>query len=585
MTYRLFACALLCLMLSSPAHAAGEYRTVDIESLSITFDSEWSAQTAPGYWPVRFDIANLGGGRVIEIVSTGNRWWNSGESETSEIHRTLLMKPGDRIKLTIPVPVFGDSVNAVFQIRESGRILQAFNYSGLESNKPSELAAALIVADPSSPLGTAAEGWLRSAPRIGRYAVGGGGAPAAPKLDFILEPSRLPSDWLGFTSLRAVLIGQKEWTQLAAAQKDALLTWLAAGGELFFVDGDLKTLIPDQSQPAALRTDSGAPTSYYFGHIFFPSSVDMATAGLDGVLSMARDAVKDPGQSLPANRTPDWVRFNERGFRLPIPGVEGVPVRSYMAILIVFSVLIGPVNYVLLWRKKRQALLVLTAPLISVLFIVVIAGYALFGEGIGLKGSAESFTMLDQTSKHAATRASVSLYAAGMAPWNGLRFPREMAIFPTGVDGQGSREHESLDLTESQQFTSGIVRARAPSNFEEIAFRPARERLTFNRTDQKLTVVNGLGATLRQLFYLKDGALYTLSAPLAAGEQAALQAKAGGVLDAGSLPAKFRTIAWAQKDGTYLATLDHSPFLETGVARVDEVQGFHLVLGYPGAEQ
>ena len=61
MNDRLLACALLCLLFSIPAHAAGEYRTVEVESLSISIDSEWSTQIAQGYWPVRFNIANLGG--------------------------------------------------------------------------------------------------------------------------------------------------------------------------------------------------------------------------------------------------------------------------------------------------------------------------------------------------------------------------------------------------------------------------------------------------------------------------------------------------------------------------------------------
>src|SRR6186713_552511 len=112
---RLLACALFVLIISTPVRAAGEYRNVDVESLNITFDSEWAAHTAPGYWPVRLEFANRGGARVIEIVGNGSRWWNSGTSGSFEVRRTLSMKPGDRLKLTIPVPVFGDNVNIIFQ--------------------------------------------------------------------------------------------------------------------------------------------------------------------------------------------------------------------------------------------------------------------------------------------------------------------------------------------------------------------------------------------------------------------------------------------------------------------------------------
>ena len=49
-------------------------------------------------------------------------------------------------------------------------------------------------------------------------------------------------------------------------------------------------------------------------------------------------------------------------------------------------------------------LLVLTAPLISAIFIVLLAGYVVAGEGLGVRGRAVTFTMLDQARKQAVTR-------------------------------------------------------------------------------------------------------------------------------------------------------------------------------------
>ena len=578
MNFRLVLFALLFLGISVPA-IAGEYRTVDFESLHVTLDSEWSNQTAPGYWPVRLDITNFGEDRVIEVYGRGDRWWRSGESGNSEIRQTVRLKQGDRQRFTVSVPIFGDNDSVLFQIRERGRTLQSFTYAGFQSNKSLDETAALIVADPASTLGPQAASWVRAVPVASAYRM-----PAAvstsTKLDFILDPQRLPTDWLGFTSVRAVFIGTKEWSQLSSVQKEALLTWTACGGDLMFVDGDLNTLLPNpQSRPAGLGTGGDDPIHYYFGHIRLVNSADISAKGLANILSTSRN-VDDSRRTLPANRAPDWLYGTDHGFRLPIPGVAGVPVRSYMTILVAFSVLIGPVNYVLLWRKRRQVLLVLTAPLISMVFLAVLAGYALFGEGIGIKGRAQSFTLLDQTTKRAATRASISLYAAGMTPWNGLRFPKTTAIFPTGADGRGSHDPEVIDLTESQQFSSGIVRARTASNFEEISFRPARERLNFNRSGENITVINALGSDVAQLSYRSGGVVYTLAGILRDGAQATMHA--GGNFDSRTIPAKFRSIADQQRDGTYLAYLERSPFLETGAPNVDERGSFHLVLGYAG---
>ena len=155
-----------------------------------------------------------------------------------------------------------------------------------------------------------------------------------------------------------MLIGPKEWAQLNDDQRSALLTWTACGGDLMFVDGDLSFCAGTAPQPRA-GTDP-AVRGYFFGRIHRPTSASITAAGLADTLSAA-EKVQDPNWALPANRAMDWGIIGPRGFRLPIPGVDGVP-RAYLSILFVFSLLIGPVNYWLLWRKRQQVLLVLTAP-------------------------------------------------------------------------------------------------------------------------------------------------------------------------------------------------------------------------------
>src|SRR5205823_3260225 len=223
------------------------------------------------------------------------------------------------------------------------------------------------------------------------------------------------------------------------------------------------------------------------------------------------------------NRVVNWNALAERGFRLPMPGVGEVPAAAYLTILVLFSLLIGPGNYVFLWRKRQQVLLVLTIPLLSAAFIVLLGGYAALNEGFAVRGRAQTFTMLDQNSRQAATRATVSLYAAGGAPSGGLLFPADVAVFPIGPGSGGPRGRQALDLTQSQRYTAGMIEPRAPANFEEVAFRTARERLTFNHDSAGVSVTNALGSTLTKLFYRDNDKLYTLSEPLPAGERRTLR--------------------------------------------------------------
>jgi hypothetical protein len=102
-------------------------------------------------------------------------------------------------------------------------------------------------------------------------------------------------------------------------------------------------------------------------------------------------------------------------------------------------------------------------------------------KGFRVQGRAVTFTMLDQLTKQAVTRATVSLYAPGLTPSNGLRFGRDVAVWAVGPEGTGMRDRMDLDLTDAQQFSAGVLQARSPTNFEQITFRPARERLTSAR--------------------------------------------------------------------------------------------------------
>jgi len=582
-------CAFLFCAVATPA--AGEYQTVDFRLLHVTIDTDWAPRAAPGYFPARFEIRNVGDARVIEIVGEGTRMYRgprSLEGGSTFVHQSVRLAMGDTVRLTIPVPIYADSENLRFEIREQNRVIYAFNYVGFQSGVAAKDASALVVAAPGSPLRTIE---LRAAHRMvpPPLALGtrGSGRPfttatlvrtgPAAAVDFQLEPSRLPANWLGYTSLRAVVLGPAEWAQLTDGQKTALLTWTASGGDLIVVDGDVRTLLPS-AQPQPATNPDRMEATHLFGRV---TAVRLASVapGIDDLLSVA-EATRDWRWSLPANHAPDWGVIEGRGFRLRIPGVDGVPARVYLGILLLFSVLIGPMNYWILRRKRQQVLMVVTAPLISAAFIVLLAGYAIAGNGFRVQGRAVTFTVLDQLTKQAATRATVSLFAAGLTPSSGLRFGRDVAVWAVGPDGTGLRDRMDLDLTDTQQFADGVLLARAPTNLDQVTFRPARERLTFSPAGGGMSVTNGLDATILGLVYRDGNTTYRLEGPLSVGAKQTIGPGAFALPDGASMPAKFADLLQHQPAGSYVAVLERSPFWEPGVPRLSERGSVHVVLGW-----
>lgn len=596
------ACGALLVLMggASRADAAGEYRTLDVESLRITVDSEWVPIAAPGYLPVRWDITNSGEDRTIEIAGNGARSVLRSrrfrQSRTA-VRQRIQLAAGDRVRFTMNVPTGGQVDNVRFEIREDDRTIQALGVTN--TGRPSPMggvpgsSSALIVVTRGGSYAAAAPGWIRSIAGPRAYVTGPGGvvvgagppgtapsAPTGPPLDMTLEPDRLPDSWLGYTSVQAVVAGPREWEAMSAAQRDAVITWVASGGTLMLVDAGLDTIFPDaQRRPTA----TGNRAEHFFGRIHLVTAAEIDAAGFDATMTSIAGAGLDRAWTLPLDA--GALSAGTGGFRLPIPGVSAVPAGAYLTILVLFAVLIGPVNQFVLRRRGRQALIVLTTPIIAAVFILLLGAYVVVGEGFAVRGRALSLTLLDQTSGQAVSRASMSLYAAGRAPSGGLRFARDQAVFPTPTD-TAPPTGETLDLTETQQFSSGLLPARTPTNLETITVRTARERLTFRREDGELRVSNGLGATMRRL-YVRDGdRAYELSGTLAPGATVALRASkttprsllAGG----DSALVRYDPILANVSVNSYVAVLDRSPFWDPGTSNLDERGSFHLVLGRHG---
>jgi hypothetical protein len=223
-----------------------------------------------------------------------------------EIRQALHLKRGDRVQVTLPVPVLAENENIQFQIRERGRTLQAMGYTGLMSGHSPEQSPVLLIGDPATPFGTAATNLLRSMKGPSAYYGPGPYARGVfPKLDFMLGPTRVPTNWLGFTSLRAVLAGAAEWDQLSEGQKSALLAYVACGGKLMLVDGNLSQLFPNAPPATSF-------TRYLFGTVQFPKLEEVTQKGLDEVLAAASS--NDSVWTLPANHEPEWVGLRTRVF-------------------------------------------------------------------------------------------------------------------------------------------------------------------------------------------------------------------------------------------------------------------------------
>jgi hypothetical protein len=380
-----------------------------------------------------------------------------------------------------------------------------------------------------------------------------------------IAPVLLPESWIDYSALDIVAIPLASLDKISEGARSALLKWTAAGGTLLIYDvgqsasesSDLARLLDLANRPPSQQSWQPADPSLHHPIAMLDESTGPRTVG--GVRVFGGDEADDearqefeaankpvwpvapdtfsrldllagqvcafPGNPFPGS-TVDWawwlnsskpqrMKWTTRhglSCRQPhpefslflIPGVGAVPLLAFVVLISVFAIVIGPVNYFLVWRRKQLYLLVVTIPLIAFLTSGALFGYAMVSDGFGVQSRLRSFTLLDQHSRTAVSFNRISLYA-GVTPSAGLKFSAETAVLPVWRDA-GCLESGAVDWTNTQHLARGWLRTQTTAQFETLAVRAERGRLDIRpAAEGEIEVSNGLEWEI-SLLLVKDDA-------------------------------------------------------------------------------
>ena len=217
-----------------------------------------------------------------------------------------------------------------------------------------------------------------------------------------------------------------------------------------------------------------------------------------------------------------WKGVVEKANTLfPVVSGLGIPVRGLFFLMLLFAVAIGPVNLIVLSRKKRRIWMLWTTPAISLITCLAVFAYATFAEGWNRHARTDGLTLLDERSQRATTIGWTAFYS-GLTPSDGLHFGYETELTPL-AESMTTNIARTIDWTHDQHLANGWVTARVPAHFMVRKSEMRRERITVRRgTDADLRVVNGLGADINQFWLAdRDGTLYSAT-DIPAGVEALL---------------------------------------------------------------
>jgi hypothetical protein len=255
----------------------------------------------------------------------------------------------------------------------------------------------------------------------------------------------------------------------------------------------------------------------------------------------------------------------------------------------VFSIVIGPVNMMVLARKKRKLWLFWTVPLISFVTCFAVLSFMALTEGWQGRSRIEGFTVLDENSRRASTLGWTGFYTP-LLPRGGLHFSPETEVsYQNGDDSSsyGYRSRRSsgsaltIDWTKDQHFASGWLTPRVPAHFVLRRSELRRERMTISKAaDGSVEAVNGLGADLSEFWYRDEAGKLFRADQIAAGERATLKSvpspapyttgqmtlRSVYAGDWSNLPERLKGAGPAMlTPRTYFAVMESAPFVDDGM--------------------
>ena len=403
------------------------------------------------------------------------------------------------------------------------------------------------------------------------YAPGSVNADVVESLRAESPVSEWSENWLGYSPFDAVVIGAADLSSIPPAVLAALGDYLHCGGNIVLLG---KNELPAAWRPARELQISGCLTGEAgFGNVYAfagekPDALDA------GSRSRLRETIRNTArywQGLP----------NDSGAaNTAMPVVENlkIPTRGIVIIMLAFIIVIGPVNLILLNRRKRRTWMLWTIPAISLATTLLVFAYSLLREGITPDTRIAGLTVLDQANHRAATIGAEAFYCP-LTPSAGLHFDYGTEATPLVPVGYGSGSSREVDWTQSQHFQRGWISARVPAHFHLRKPETRRERIQIVNENGKLQVVNSLGANIKSLWFADANKKIFEVKSVAAGQSGGLipssLAFAPEVTGANALLQELTfaarpdavegIVAKHIRPNTYLAVLDGNPFLENAL--------------------
>lgn len=387
----------------------------------------------------------------------------------------------------------------------------------------------------------------------------------------------LPTDWRMLTSFSMIVI---DGTTVAAAGmtselQDAIRRYAYSGGTVIVSAGDS---MPMGSLRSLAAKALSRVLPYGLGHVIGIARFESDRSGTEAVLA-----------EVPLLGSGLWPATHDLFPVQDIAGLGKAPVTVFVLVILAFAILVGPVNFVILHRRKKPLLALVTVPILGFGTTIVILAYGIFHDGFGVRGVVMSCTVLDQAS-HEAVSVNASTLFAGMAPSDMTMEPDSLVLSRrASIDRSDWVDRWNWDANQ-QLLDGGILPSRTVTPLLAVQQGPMRERLTVRSSGDTLELlldggIEPVGEVVLcdldgQHWSGRDGVLQRVSNAdgkrLFDGLRSTASAARGQ--EQSTLRVPFGVPAWGQR-GTYATRVAKAPWLDDHGVSVDYDREVHFVFG------
>jgi hypothetical protein len=182
------------------------------------------------------------------------------------------------------------------------------------------------------------------------------------------DPRQLPDDWLAFSGYDDVMMTDGDWGNIPPGGRNAILSWVRLGGQLVIY-----------ATSSTTPTSLGMPQETSFGKIIIRSVPSTLKLDAPEVVKLVTGSGHPQHALLKSNFQSHWPLqdlFGKQTFRYAL----------FVIVLIVFGILVGPVNLFVFAKSGQRHKLFITTPLISLGASLILIVLIITQDGFGGSG-------------------------------------------------------------------------------------------------------------------------------------------------------------------------------------------------------